>query len=552
MKRYVFLAWIISFFFVSVVSVQSAVLPSTQVSDFSLWKVTSTSVILNWSPFAGADFYKIQVRSDDDQKVIKTIKISAKVSKKKIQGLKFDTIYLFKICPQIDGHCIYGDDISARTKPTFFLNDDYEQSTKADLARGSIRYVEGNEGYGFLNVYGKTAEGGELRANIARYDNSDGQLVDAEIGTVELWVKPTIDLETDTEVHGLFTAWSEDGMNNWDIEVYRRQLIVSREYSPCIRSILTAGYNFKKDTWYKLTLTWRGQVTNFFINDAKIGDFKNEPRNVYLGRGEAVYVGDDVFVTDSLRIKTSSRIPVSALSISTTEEIQCPEFIELLEKNVQEEYKGIQLHNFSDEETREKIKEFINVLPDTYQTEIKHIVVVEDAQYELVYSKNVFANFMAGGAMYLKKSFFDTAEKIEASSKTFFHEAGHGHIYAHNLGYGGPRGNPKRKEWADISGIQAYVGECSTPTDFVLEDGFLSAYGSTMPDEDLAEWVGFTIDMYRKGATFSSLLNKKSKKYSPKYQKKLDFLLAKGFISQTIYDNVTKTTRNASDYVVFN
>jgi len=153
--------------------------------------------------------------------------------------------------------------------------------------------------------------------------------------------------------------------------------------------------------------------------------------------------------------------------------------------------------------------------------------------------------------MFLKKSYFDSAEKLEKEVKAFFHEAGHAYTFKKGLSYGGPNSEDKRKEWAEISGIDSYKGECSIPTNFILESGFLTAYGSTMADEDLAEWVGITYHLYYINETFGDLLTEGSSIYDIKYQQKIDFLLAKGFISQEIYDAVTQDNEN-SVYAQFN
>jgi hypothetical protein len=53
--------------------------------------------------------------------------------------------------------------------------------------------------------------------------------------------------------------------------------------------------------------------------------------------------------------------------------------------------------------------------------------------------------------MFLKDFYFNTPESIENNTKTFFHEAGHALSYKLRLGYSGPSGSDRRKEWTKIS-----------------------------------------------------------------------------------------------------
>jgi hypothetical protein len=73
-----------------------------------------------------------------------------------------------------------------------------------------------------------------------------------------------------------------------------------------------------------------------------------------------------------------------------------------------------------------------------------------------------------------------------------------------------------------------------------------------MPDEDLAEWVGITYDLYLKNKTFSDLLNPVSSMYNEKNIKKINFLLDKNFISKENYNAVTKINKNTKFYLEFN
>ena len=71
-------------------------------------------------------------------------------------------------------------------------------------------------------------------------------------------------------------------------------------------------------------------------------------------------------------------------------------------------------------------------------------------------------------------------------------------------------------------------------------NGSLGPQGGQCASEDLAIWVGAIYDLYLKHKTLANRLNPSSEKYSEKNIRKVDFILKKGFISQEIYDRVTR------------
>lgn len=154
--------------------------------------------------------------------------------------------------------------------------------------------------------------------------------------------------------------------------------------------------------------------------------------------------------------------------------------------------------------------------------------------------------------MLLRRSLFDTPDEIETHAKTLFHEAAHSLIYALGINYAGDPGDPERGGWANISGIGSYRQYCEEPQKPALRDGFLTQYGWTMPDEDLAEWVGITYDLLVKGEGFSDLLRQDSRLYDPLYKQKIDFLLRKGFITTATYEGVTSPRKNTKAYLYYN
>lgn len=528
-----------------------------QVQNVRIKKVRAKNVRLKWKKVADAKKYQIRVIDNYRNKRVRTVK--TKKTKKTIKKLRKDRSYSFKV--RAKNRKKKGKFSAEKTETTklnfspstFTLTDDFEDTTQGTVSSGELDFVDGKSGKGILyDYYYDEEEERYLYANILRYDNTDNALMNLESGTAEVWVKPTADPSEDSRSHSLIEAWS-GGTYMWKVMTYGDVIYVTRDTEPCTRSSLSVPYTFTQDQWYKVTLSWRGDVTRLYINDERVdGTFTDSGREVFNRSGAVLTVGDGLFVTDSLRVTEESTILASELSEELHEEITCPNFAGVLE-DTQETYKDIELHNFPSQATRNQIKEYIDSLPSSYDGEIEHIALVDDEQYELTSGPTAVANMMfAYRAIFMKESLFDTVEEIEEREKTFFHEAGHAHIFMQGLSYGGPGSGNKRTEWADISGIKNYAGECTIPDEVILEDGFLTAYGSTMPDEDLAEWVGIAFELYNSDETFSSLLKTGSSKYSKKHKQKVDFLLAKGFITQKMYNAITQTTPNTEKYLEFN
>lgn len=551
-------AWYLVFFITALCWLPASSHATT--NTVTVTDVTHSSVSLSWAKVDGAERYQVTVTNVETGRVV--YRAVTKKNQRTVRQLKDDIEYSFKVKPFIQNKFKkkYFEASATHTllnfTPTaYVLQDTFEQTTLGETYLDyQIQYVAGQAGYGFTDVYSTNSEGVQIRANILSYDNTDEQLLNTDVGTVELWVSPTSDPALDTESHGLLDAWSAGRLNNWGILVYQNTLIVTRDFGPCIRQSFQTPYIFTPGQWYKLTLTWRGTETEFYINDEPIGEFTTSGRSVYTsGVSGIVSVGDDLFITDTLSIAQESPIPVRDLE-PTLSDVVCPDFDGLLEQNIQETYHDIVLHNFTDQATRDAVKSVLDLLPETYAGETKHIVVVDDETYDLwMHRPTILGHYSFPlHSIFLRASVFATPELVQAHTDTLFHEFGHGHIYAENLGYGGPTSGKKRTEWVNISGISAYVGECANPTEVLLDKGFLTAYASTMPDEDLAEWVGIALDLYAKNSTFSDLLNPSSEKYSSLYQTKVDYLLAHEFISQEIYDSITATTENSTYYTDYN
>ncbi|MDP3970104.1 MAG: LamG-like jellyroll fold domain-containing protein [bacterium] len=548
---------------------------TTPIQGFQVETLRSNKVKLDWKKYEGVNKYRIAVINAESGKRKKVLYTNR--TKKTVKRLKHDTDYEFKLRAKakskknIKANALTSHTKVSFTPEAFTVEDDYNGSTLgAVYPTADIAFVDGHEGQGMIHVYSPTDDGGELRANALGYEINDGDLMDSRSGTIELWVNPASDVIENSNTHGLMSAWTHNGINRWGITVYQNQLIVYRDFAPCIRSINRIDYTFETGQWYKLTMSWRGPLTTFYINNEEVGTFENESRNIYKTGGSydhaddgTLKVGDDLFVSDNLRVSKESTLPVQKINYDEIDNIECPNFVGMLDENIDEEYENIKLHNFPSQETRNVIKGYIDDLPNSYfdngsaTQDIQHIVLVDDSQYEVGQrtgdNTGSIANFaFYGRAMYLKESYFDTVAELEDQQKNFFHEAGHAHIYSQGLNYSGPFSGSTRTEWGKISGLSTYAGECTNPDTFILEDGFLTAHGSTMPDEDLAEWAGIVMDMYQKDSTFAVYLNPAKPKYSNKFQQKIDFLLEKKFITQKIYDAVTRNQNNVTDYTMFN
>lgn len=530
--------------------------------------VTDSTVRLSWESTPHTQKYFIKAVKDATGKVTK---YHTTQTKKTIDGLVDAESYTFHILPRQNG--AYQKNVyttaQVTTKLQFtasgpLLADDFEQTTNNAIFNypDNVEYVTGHTGYGIRDVYEQQEDGSQVRANIFYYDNTDSRLMNTDTGTITLWASPSADYN-DGAMHSVLDTWTNGRYHNWNISMYyttsgTAMLSVYRDYEQCLRYLISYPITFETDEWYKLTLTWRGAETRFYINDEEVGEFEADTRTVVGGSSAEgrVNLGDDIFITDDLMITDESPIPVrdKAISLDELVDVACPAFADLIAPDTtQETYDNIDLHNFPDADTRDAMKELIDILPDSFAGEAEHVALVDDDDYNAWMSPTVNGNFpLFYHTVFLRESLFDTPEKVRDNAQIVFHEFGHGHIYAEGLNYGGPQGSDKRKEWISISGASAYVGECSNPTEILLDRGFLTAYGSTMADEDLAEWVGITLNLYRTGSTFSDLLNPESEKYSPLYEEKLDFLQEYGFLTDEMYTNISATTENTEYYTDFN
>lgn len=463
-----------------------------------------------------------------------------------------------KVSSVIDNDtCVPGVTTENEDSSNYALKEDFECTARGSYNKENVKFIDGKSGKGIVYVLSKNPGGGYLKANYLRYNNSDGSLFNPIEGTVSFWAKPLYNFKEDNSHNGggLFKASAPNKTGDVSIQVYNNMFIVYRDFSPCVRHIEYFQYTptLKKDKWYLFNLTWKGNETRFYINNKEFSDkFTYKPMEFRLLAGAQLSFGSDSFVMDELRVSKKSKILNPIQKIPS--DFKCPVLDNIIESTrPNATYKGIKLYNFPDSEAIKVIEGYIDLLGSS-SADINVIMIANDKDYNVNY-KEANGNFRFWGrTMFLRKSVYGTAKQFNETPEIFFHEAGHAKTYALGINYGGPDGEDKRKEWANINGIENYSGECSWKNQDIVypANGFLSAYGSSMPDEDLAVWVGTAYALYIKNETFSDLLNKSSPMYDITYQKKIDFLLKKGFISQEIYNAVTDISKNKKYYLQFN
>ena len=440
----------------------------------------------------------------------------------------------------------------------FLLEENFEKSFLGNLEKSEhISYTPGKEGFGMINQYENLED-----ATAPYYDNTKGKLIHPNSGTVEFWIKPLGDPNNDNETHRLFYADLFGKSFAWVIEIYKDSFLVHRDFPPCHRLTGEARHEFKKNLWYNIKITWKNKITKVFVNENEfIDNFqfveKRIAKSTFIDLSK-VYLGDNLFVLDSLKISSGTDIN-NEKDLEFPKNLVCKNFKKILEKYpLNETYKDINIRGFSDKESLEKIKFFLGHLTNQYLFSAKEIVLLQDEEFNNWHKSNKIKasfNYTLGQSIMLRKSLFSDENKISKNARILFHEFGHALSYKLGITYGGPEDDTKRREWADISGIESYSFEYSNweePKNFEIKNGILTLHSSRIPDEDLAEWVGITLDLYAKGETFSDLLRPGSKLYDEKNKRKIDFLLEKGFISQEIYDAITRTEKNTRYYLEFN
>jgi len=376
---------------------------------------------------------------------------------------------------------------------------------------------------------------GVCPAYTSHYHDLQKRSLTSNSGSFEFRVKMLKDVSQDPHNHVLMLGDSSDGMESFEIQIIQDKLIVHRRFGYCVLAAFVYAEPFQIGDWHSLKLVWNGASSKFYVDERevkKLGLYSSVDLPKML---PGIRLGiEDNFKIEQFQASASGDIPINPEDQAFVNGVACTDLAQLIQEPPQEEYRGIAFQHFPDPASRNKIKSFVDLLPEGFAKAIKHIVFVEDARF-LKGGEGGFAD-QASGSLVLKGSLYD-------QPTVFFHEAAHLYDYKLKINFGVP---DKKSEWATISGASCYfkgVNMKEYYQDFQktsAKNGFLGAQGGQCASEDLAIWVGTAYDNYLTGKTFADRLNPSSPKYGPKNQQKLDFILKKGFISQEVYDKLMR------------
>ena len=366
------------------------------------------------------------------------------------------------------------------------------------------------------------------------YHDLQDQSISSGSGTFEFRVKLLKNISQDPHNHVLLLGVSSDIAESFEIQIIQDKLIVHRKFGRCVLAAFVYPYDFKIGDWHSLKLAWNGESSKFYVDQLEVkklglyssGDLPKMIPCIRLGM-------EDNFEIDHFQASASGDLPVDPADQAFVKNVVCTDLAQLVDESPQEEYRGIAFQHFPDQASRDKIKSYIDLLPAGFAKAIKHIVFVEDARF-LKGGEGGYAD-PSSGSLVLKGSLYD-------QPTVFFHEAAHLYDYKLKINFGVP---DQQSEWATISGASCYFKGANMKEyyqDFQktsTKNGFLGAQGGQCASEDLAIWVGAAYDNYLAGKTFADRLSPSIPKYGPKNQKKLDFILKMGFISQEVYDKLT-------------
>jgi hypothetical protein len=369
----------------------------------------------------------------------------------------------------------------------------------------------------------------------SRFHDLSGQKIFSNTGTIQFRVKLLNDISADPHNHVLLLGVSSDTAEEYKVEIIQDELIVHRRFGRCVLTSFVYRYPFRPGEWHTLKLTWNGATSRFYADGnevKKLGLYSSQdlPKMV-----PGIRLGvEKNFRIEEFRSSGESDVRADPADGEFVKSVVCTDLPQLLGVPPQEEYRGIAFRNFPDRASRDKIKAYVDLLPADFAGAIKNIVVVEDARF-LKGGQGGFADPVTR-SLVLKGSLYD-------QPSVFFHEAAH--LYDGKLGIAS--GVPDEKsEWAAISGASCYYKGAKAEEfykDFLktgTQNGILGPQGGQCAPEDLAIWVGAVYERYLEHKTLAERLKPGGKKYSEKNIRKMDFILKKGFITQKIYDAVSR------------
>ncbi|MDD5772621.1 MAG: hypothetical protein PHX78_04050 [bacterium] len=366
----------------------------------------------------------------------------------------------------------------------------------------------------------------------AMFRDIDSQSIHGGLGTIEFRVKLLRDISTDPHNHVLVLGVSSDASERYEVEIIKDKMIARRFFGRCLLTAFISPYDFKIMDWHDIKLTWNNASTKFYIDNREVtkiallesDDIPKLIPCIRLGK-------DDNFEIDKFITSVGSLIEEDPVDREFVMNSSCPDLNELLNERSQEEYRGVKLHHFPDQISRDKVKSYIALLPEDFARSIKHVIFAEDERFK---RGELGSSDFKSMSIMLKKSNYD-------DPNVFFHEAAHVYDFKLRIATGVP---DDKSEWTAISGVSCYF-KGTDMQEFAanfrethVKNAFLGGQGGECPPEDLAEWVGAVYEYYIKNKTFKDFLDPSGSLYSDKNQKKLDFLLSKGFYSKEIYDKV--------------
>ena len=362
------------------------------------------------------------------------------------------------------------------------------------------------------------------------------QALSSGTGTMELRFEMLKEIASDPHNHVLLLGVSSDGKESYEIQIIQDKLIVHRRFGGCVLAAFVSSNSFQVGEWHSLKLTWNNESSRFYVDGQEV-----KPLGLFSSVDlPKMVAGIRLGLESNFKIDQFQASGQSDISVASEEDqafvknVVCTDLKQLIAGSPQEEYHGTAFRNFPGPEARDKMKAYLDLLPEGFAGAIKNVVFVEDARF-LKGGEGGFAD-SESGSLVLKGSLYD-------DPTVFFHEAAHLYDFKLRINFG--VGDAK-SEWAAMSGASCYFQGANMKEyyeDFrktSVQNGFLAPQGGQCASEDLAIWVGAVYERYLQHKTLADKLDPGSPKYSPKNSQKMDFILKKGFISQKIYDSVTR------------
>ncbi len=331
----------------------------------------------------------------------------------------------------------------------------------------------------------------------------------AGAGMIQFSVRP---LKGDLSSLGpviLMQASSSDSREFYEIQIIRGDVLVLRDFAPCVRWANRTAYDLKQDGVYTFTLSWNGPSTKFAINGQEIKGHNFLVNSSYGQHPPFLrFSGEDDFQTSEVTVSSGTDIGVAGEDQERAGSLQCPHLGKLLEEGPQEQYKGVLLSGFPGQEGLDKVKGYIDMLPDVVASGIKRIIFVGDGQK----MNGVQGLTISQDTFFLKNGY---------QPSTFFHEAAHTLDFKNNWGLSAAWGERfMREELRQRPAMRSVLGHLD----------------ATSPSEQLAQFAGIAYEFYVQNKTLAEL----SASFGPQTRDQLEFLLDHGFLTRDVFERLTR------------